>query len=119
MSNPRNNNPSEPANDQSPGQQPPAGDQEGAGSEIVREAAQIAALHEEIADLKDRYLRSVAETENVRRRAEREKIDATQFAFSRFARDLLNVVDNFSRAFEALKPEVRAALPPAALPVIE
>jgi molecular chaperone GrpE len=91
----------------------------GPGDDIAREAAQIAALHEEIAALKDRYLRAVAETENVRRRAEREKTDAAQFAFSRFARYLLNVLDNFSRAFDALKPEVRAALPPAALPVIE
>jgi len=88
-------------------------------AEIAREAAQIAGLHEQVADLKDRYLRAVAETENVRRRAEREKADAAQFAFTRFARDLLNVVDNFTRAVDALKPEVRASLPPAALPVIE
>jgi molecular chaperone GrpE len=122
MSNPRNNNPNEPANDSAPTsgeEQKTEHEQEGDGSEIAREAAQIAALHEEIADLKDRYLRSVAETENVRRRAERERTDATQFAFARFARDLLNVVDNFSRAFEALKPEVRSTLPPAALPVID
>ena len=123
MSNPRNNKDTgAPANDQTPeapGDQPEGGGGDSASSEIVREAAQIAALHEEIANLKDRYLRSVAETENVRRRAEREKADAAQFAFARFARDLLNVVDNFSRAFEALTPEVRAALPPAALPVIE
>lgn len=123
MSNPRDNkNASEPANDQTPeARVDPSefGGGDSGDSEIVREAAQIAALHEEIADLKDRYLRSVAETENVRRRAEREKVDAAQFAFARFARDLLNVVDNFSRAFEALKPEVRAALPPAALPVVE
>ncbi len=90
-----------------------------ASAEIAREAAQIAGLHEQIADLKDRYLRAVAETENVRRRAEREKADAAQFAFARFARELLNVVDNFARATEALKPDVRASLPAAAMPVIE
>ena len=123
MSNPRDNkNASEPANDQTPEQRVDpsefgAGDS--GSAEIAREAAQIAALHEEIADLKDRYLRSVAETENVRRRAEREKTEAAQFAFARFARDLLNVVDNFSRALDALKPEVGTALPPAALPVID
>ncbi len=96
-----------------------AADENTSSGEIAREAAQIAALHEEIAELKDRYLRAVAETENVRRRAEREKTEAALFAFSRFARDLLNVVDNFSRALDALKPEVRAALPLTALPVIE
>jgi molecular chaperone GrpE len=90
-----------------------------AGAEIAREAAQIAGLHEQIAELKDRYLRAVAETENVRRRAEREKADAAQFAFSRFARELLNVVDNFARATDALKPDVRAALPGAAMLVVE
>lgn len=90
-----------------------------ASADIAREAAQIASLHAEIADLKDRYLRSVAEVENVRKRSEREKFEAGQFAFGRFARDLLNVLDNFSRAFDALTPEVRAALPAAARPVIE
>lgn len=92
---------------------------ESAGSEIAREAAQIAALHGEIAELKDRYLRAVADTENLRKRAEREKQDAAQFAFSRFARDLLGVADNFERAVEAMKPEARAALTPEALSVIE
>lgn len=90
-----------------------------AGAEIAREAAQIAALHEQVAELKDRYLRAVAETENVRRRAEREKADAAQFAFSRFAREMLNIVDNFARATDALKPEVRATLPGSAMPIIE
>lgn len=80
-------------------------------ADIAREAAQIAALQQEVGELKDRYLRAVAEVENVRKRAEREKVDAAQFAFGKFARDLLNVVDNFSRAFEALKPDVRASMP--------
>jgi len=92
---------------------------EGVASEIAREAAQIAALHGEIADLKDRYLRAVADTENLRKRADREKQDAAQFAFSRFARDLLSVADNFERALEAMKPEARAALSPEALSVID
>jgi molecular chaperone GrpE len=92
---------------------------EGVASEIAREAAQIAALHGEIADLKDRYLRAVADTENLRKRADREKQDAAQFAFSRFARDLLSVADNFERALDAMKPDARAALSPEALSVIE
>jgi len=122
MSNPRNQNDAQkPANDAEPlgAERDPIQDESSLSSDIVREAAQIAALHEEIADLKDRYLRAAAETENVRRRAEREKAEAGQFAFARFAGDLLNVIDNFSRAFEALKPEVREALPAAAMPVIE
>lgn len=92
---------------------------EAAGQEIAREAAQIAALQAEASEFKDRYLRAVAETENLRKRAEREKQDATQYAFTRFARDLLGVADNFERALDAMKPEKRAALPPEALSVIE
>ncbi len=106
MNKPRNGDdqqqpPIEPANDET---------LDLSSADIVREAAQIAGLHEEVAALKDRYLRTMAELENVRKRAEREKADAAQFAFGKFARDLLSVVDNFSRAFEALKPDVRAAM---------
>lgn len=92
---------------------------EAAASEIAREAAQIAALQAEVTEFKDRYLRAVAETENLRKRAEREKQDATQYAFSRFARELLSVADNFERALDAMKPEKRAALSPEVLSVIE
>jgi molecular chaperone GrpE len=90
-----------------------------AAQEIVREAAQIAALQAEASEFKDRYLRAVAETENLRKRAEREKQDATQYAFARFARELLGVADNFERALDAMKPDKRAALPPEVLSVIE
>jgi molecular chaperone GrpE len=90
-----------------------------ASSEIAREAAQIAALQAEAAEFKDRYLRAVADTENLRKRAEREKQDATQYAFSRFARELLSVADNFERALEAMKPEKRAGLAPEVVSVIE
>src|SRR3979409_1279054 len=88
-------------------------------SDITREAARISELNTEIAELKERYLRAVAETENVRKRAEREKNEAAQFAFQRFARDLLSVIDNFNRALEALKPEARASLPPSVAAVFE
>jgi molecular chaperone GrpE len=92
---------------------------EAAASEIVREAAQIAVLQAELAEFKDRYMRAVADTENLRKRAEREKQDATQYAFSRFARELLSVADNFERALEALKPEKRAGLAPEVLSAFE
>ena len=57
---------------------------------------------EEIASLKDRVLRAAAETENVRRRLEREKVDASSYAMTGFARDLLGVADNLRRAITAL-----------------
>jgi len=119
MNKPRNGD--EHAQQQQPANPPvdPANDTlDLGGAEIVREAAQIASLHQEVGALKDRYLRAVAELENVRKRGEREKVEAAQYAFGKFARDLLSVVDNFSRALEALKPDVRAAMPKEATAVI-
>ena len=114
------NNPNHDPNYPSDGERPDAASgADNPGADIAREAAQIAALQSEIAELKDRYLRAVADTENLRKRAEREKQDAAQFAFSRFARDLLAVADNFERALDAMKPEARAALSPEALSVVE
>jgi len=52
----------------------------------------------ENASLRDRLLRSVADAENTRRRAERSAADARQYAISEFAAELLAVVDNLQRA---------------------
>lgn len=59
----------------------------------------------EIADLKDRLLRAVAETENLRRRSDREKADAANYAMTAFARDLLSVGDNLRRALDSIPAE--------------
>ena len=66
------------------------------------EAERIARLEEELALTKDRMLRLAADLENTRRRAEKEKTEATQYGISRFARDLLSVADNFQRALDAV-----------------
>jgi molecular chaperone GrpE len=81
-------------------------------TEIADQAAHIAALGSELKDMKDRYLRAVAETENIRKRSEREKIEAGQFAIQRFAKDLLEVADNFRRALETLPANARQGLSP-------
>lgn len=62
----------------------------------------IAELRREVADLKDRVLRAHAETENVRKRTEREKDETAKYAVTRFARDVLNIGDNFQRALAAV-----------------
>ncbi len=67
--------------------------------------ARLAEQDAEIADLKERLLRAAAETENVRRRLEREKTDAAQYGATAFARDMLSVADNLSRALSAFPPE--------------
>lgn len=59
---------------------------------------------DEIADLKDRLLRAMAETENLRRRAEREREEAGKYAVTGLARDLVGIVDNLHRAIEAAPP---------------
>jgi molecular chaperone GrpE len=70
---------------------------------------EIAQLKEEAAQYKDRLLRTAADMENLRKRAEREKAEATLYAATNFARDLLGVADNMQRALAAVTPEAREA----------
>lgn len=81
---------------------------EPAAVETPSEEEDTAALVQQVAELKDRLLRAVAETENVRRRAEREKQEAAQYGISGFARDMANVADNLRRALESVSAEARA-----------
>jgi len=67
------------------------------------------ALRAELAEMRDRMLRALADAENTRRRAEREKQDASQYAVTRFARDMLQIADNFARAIAACSPAAREA----------
>lgn len=69
---------------------------------------EIASLHEETASLKDRLLRLAAEMENLRKRTDREKAEATLYAATNFARDLLSVADNLGRAVQAVSEDDRA-----------
>ncbi len=66
------------------------------------EAGAVAELEAECIRLKDRLLRALAETENVRRRAERDRKDAETYGGTRLARDLLAVHDNLDRALSHL-----------------
>jgi molecular chaperone GrpE len=61
-----------------------------------------AALEAELADTKDRMLRALAEVENLRRRSAREIDEARKYAITGFARELLEVDDNLSRALESI-----------------
>jgi|SRR5579871_1728531 len=80
---------------------------------------EIARLKEEVAELKDRMLRALADTENTRRRAERDRLDASQYAITRFARDMLMIADNFGRALAACPPQLREAADPQVKAVID
>lgn len=64
-------------------------------------------LEAELAELKDRSLRALADAENTRRRAQRELNDARKYAASGIIKDLLNVSDNLHRALESVPAELR------------
>lgn len=61
----------------------------------------------EIEVLKDRLIRVLAEGENIRKRAERDRRDAELYGGTKLARDLLSVHDNLSRALEAIDDTLR------------
>lgn len=69
----------------------------------------VAELEAKNSTLQDRLLRAAAEMENLRRRTEREKAEATLYAASNFARDMLSVSDNMDRALGAVSEEQREA----------
>lgn len=69
-------------------------------TETTGEADALTKAQAEIAELKDRLLRNAAEGENLRKRLEREKEDATKYAAGKFAKDILTVADNLRRALE-------------------
>ena len=72
----------------------PAGDQN-AGE-------RVAALEAELAESRDKLLRALAETENVRRRGQREREDAQRYSMQNFAKDVLSVADNLRRALDSV-----------------
>lgn len=72
-------------------------------------AAEIEALRAERDDMRDRFMRALADAENVRKRGERERREAEQYGGSRLARDMLPVYDNLRRALDTAGEEQRAA----------
>jgi molecular chaperone GrpE len=78
-----------------------------AGSDAALAGAleRVAELEAESAKLKDQALRALAETENIRRRSEREREDTAKYAISGFAKSLLDAADNLRRAVDAVPAE--------------
>ncbi|MGB0920218.1 MAG: nucleotide exchange factor GrpE [Alphaproteobacteria bacterium] len=83
------------------GVDPEAGDVEGV------EEDPLADLQDELAETKDRLLRMAAEMENLRKRSERERAEAQQFAITKFARDVLTVADHMAMALATVSQEAR------------
>lgn len=75
------------------------------GEEITDEAVELDELRAERDQLRDRYMRALADAENARKRSERDRREAEQYGGSRLARDLLSVYDNLKRALQSAGEE--------------
>jgi molecular chaperone GrpE len=75
--------------------------------------ANVEGLQAEVASLKDRVLRTMAEMENLRRRTEREVADAKSYGVTSFAREMVAAVDNLQRALASVPAEARSEASPA------
>jgi molecular chaperone GrpE len=83
------------------------------------EEGSVEALAKEIAEAKDRMLRTLAEMENLRKRTQREVSDARTYGIASFARDVLDIADNLQRALGAVPVEAREAADPGLKALIE
>ena len=75
--------------------------------------AVVEALQTEVASLKDRVLRTMAEMENLRRRTEREVADAKSYGVTSFAREMVSAVDNLQRAVASVPADAKSEASPA------
>jgi molecular chaperone GrpE len=73
------------------------------------ESVPSTALEREHAEMRDRLLRTLAEMENLRKRTEREVVDARLYGVTSFARDIVGVADNMRRALDTVPAELRAS----------
>lgn len=73
------------------------------------ESEEIAALKAERDEMKDRFMRALADAENARKRGDRDRREAEQYGSTRLARDLLPVYDNLRRALDSMSEEVKAS----------
>jgi len=71
-------------------------------------AVELAEAKSEVAQLKDQLLRALAESENTRRRSQRDREDSARFAAAPLGRDIVQVADNLARALAAVPPEALA-----------
>ena len=81
---------------------PEADETEGDASEEAESGDGDLSPEAEIADLKDKLLRALADTENLRRRSQKDREDALKYSSANFARDMLSVADNLRRAIESI-----------------
>ena len=99
------------AGGETPSKEPrPAGSEEARHLKAKKREAELKQARKERDDLREQYLRALAEMDNLRKRVERDKAEYTQFALSELLLELLGVLDNFERALGAAgtAPEAQA-----------
>lgn len=125
MTEPNRQNPSA---DASAHNEPPGADPQAAKPRVSKPyvmpddpepAAAGADTGKELAETRDRLLRTLAEMENLRKRTTREIADARSYGIAAFARDVLEIADNLQRALDAVPAEARAAADPGLTALIE
>ena len=67
-------------------------------------------LEKELASMKDNWMRSVADLENYKRRAQKEREDALKFGATQFAKEIVSVADNMKRALESFPQDLDESL---------
>jgi molecular chaperone GrpE len=94
-----------------------AAPQQGLDADLAAAAAQftgeksledkVQELEAEIAKLRDQWIRAAAETDNVRKRAQRDIEESSKYAVTNFARDMIDVIENLRRASDSIPAGVR------------
>ena len=88
-------------------------------SEVLKEKETEVTPEEKIKELEDKLARTFAEMENQRRRFEKEKDDAFEYGGFSFARESLNLIDNFDRAKQSLENDEKIKGTDALLKTLE
>ncbi len=88
-------------NNQAQANPQPINNEENSSPYVIDTVAAIAAIEEKNRALNDQLLRSLAEMENTRKRAQKDAEDARQYAVAKFATDLISVMENLYRALES------------------
>src|SRR6202041_1280375 len=73
------------------------------------EEGSVEALTKEVAEARDKMLRTLAEMENLRKRTSREVADARTYGITGFARDVLDIADNLQRGLDGVPAEAKAS----------
>jgi len=90
--------------------------EEGSVEALTKELAEVT---KELAEVRDKTLRTLAEMENLRQRTRREVADSKMYGITGFARDILDIADNLQRALDAIPAEARETADPGIKAFIE